>query len=289
MTYRVDSGKIIQMKKFPSTALGEKLQPVFAGWRKGAITLSSLVVKNVKNQYRRSVLGILWTVLNPLLNMLVMAFVFSSIFGRAGIEMDYPVYVLSGNIVFTLFSAASSNAMTCVVNNYDLLYKTKVPFSVFPLSQIFSACVNFLFSLIALVAVMLIRIPNGVTFHWSMLMILVPWLPAMLLFTAGVSYFLCTLYVRFRDIKHIYSVILRLWMYLTPIFYSLSSLKLSETANEIMQLNPLLHYLNYFRNIISGVIPDWREHLIVYGVGAGVFAIGWLIFRLSRNKFILHI
>ena len=258
-------------------------------WRKGFITLSSLVVKNVKNQYRRSVLGILWTVLNPLLNMLVMAFVFSNIFGRKGIEMDYPVYVLSGNIVFTLFSAASTNAMTSIVNNYDLLYKTKVPFSVFPLSQIFSASVNFLFSLIALVAVMLIRIPNGVTFHWSMLMILVPWLPAILLFTTGVSYLLCTVFVRFRDIKHFYSVLVRLWMYLTPIFYSLSSLNLSDTASRLMQFNPMLHYLDYFRSVTLGTIPGVREHAIIYGVGLAVFAVGWLAFRLSRNKFILHV
>lgn len=269
--------------------LNENVRSLATRFRKGFITLSSLVVKSVKNQYRRSVLGIIWTVLNPLLTMLVMAFVFSSIFGRTGIDMDYPVYVLSGNIVFTLVSAGTTNAMTSIVNNYDLLYKTRVPFSVFPLAQIFTACVNFLFALIALVAVMLIRIPNGVTFHWSMLMILVPWLPAILLFTTGIGFFLATVFVRFRDIKHIYGVFTRLWMYLTPIFYSLTSLKLGDTAMHIMQFNPLLHYLNYFRDVVMGNIPDWKAHAIIFGVGIASFLIGWAIFRLSRNKFILHI
>lgn len=269
--------------------LNENVRSLATRFRKGFITLSSLVVKSVKNQYRRSVLGIIWTVLNPLLTMLVMAFVFSSIFGRTGIDMDYPVYVLSGNIVFTLVSAGTTNAMTSIVNNYDLLYKTRVPFSVFPLAQIFTACVNFLFALIALVAVMLIRIPNGVTFHWSMLMILLPWLPAILLFSTGIGFFLATVFVRFRDIKHIYSVFTRLWMYLTPIFYSLTSLKLGDTAMHIMQFNPLLHYLNYFRDVVMGNIPDWKAHAIVYGVGIGSFLVGWVVFRLARNKFILHI
>lgn len=265
------------------------IRSVFSRFRRGTITLVSLVVKSVKNQYRRSALGILWTVLNPLLNMLVMAFVFSSIFGRSGIDMDYPVYVLSGNIVFSLMSAATTNSMTSIVSNYDLLYKTRVPYSVFPLAQVFTAVVNFLFSLIALVAVMLIRIPNGVTFHWSMLMVFVPWLPAMLLFSMGIAFFLCTVYVRFRDIKHIYSVVIRLWMYLTPVFYSLSSLKLGDTAMQIMELNPMLHYLNYFRDVICGVIPDWKANAICYGVGLTSFFVGWILFRLSRNRFILHI
>ena len=257
--------------------------------RRGSITLSSLVKKSVKNQYRRSVLGILWTVLNPLLNMLVMTFVFSSIFGRDGIDMDYPVYVLSGNIVFSLVSAATTNAMTSIVGNYDLLYKTRVPYSVFPLSQVFTQVVNFMFSLVALVIVMLIRIPSGVTFHWSMFMILLPWLPAILLFTIGMSYLLCTIYVRFRDIKHIWSVVVRLWMYLTPVFYSLSALDLGDTAMQIMRLNPMLHYLNYFRDVIIGSVPGWEAHAICYGVGIGFFTIGWLLFRLSRNRFILNI
>lgn len=272
-----------------STTRKIKIKANALQFRKSAVILESLVRKNVKNQYRRSVLGIVWTVLNPLLNMLVMAFVFSSIFGRDNITMDYPVYVLSGNIVFSLMRTATSASLTCMVDNYDLLTKTRIPYAVFPISQTLSSTVNFSFSMVALIIVMLVRIPKGVTFHWSMLMTIVPWLPSLMLFTLGISFILCSIYVRFRDIKHIYSVVLTLWMYMTPIFYSLSTLELGDTASFILKLNPMLHYLEYFRNVIIGVIPSWQEHLICYGVGLGMLLIGYLIFRVSRKKFILYI
>lgn len=257
--------------------------------RKTVVVLDSLVRKNIKNQYRRSALGIVWTVLNPLLNMIVMAFVFSSIFGSNSIDMDYPVYVLSGNIVFSLMSTATSNSLHSIVDNYDLLTKTRMPYSVFPISQNLSAMVNFGFSLIALILVMLIRIPQGVSFHWTMFMTIMPWLPSLMLFSIGISLVLSAIYVRFRDIKHIYSVVLTLWTYLTPIFYSLSTLNLSPTILSILNLNPMLHYLTYFRNIVMGIVPSLSAHLICYGAALAMLAIGCLVFNRAKKKFILFI
>jgi len=256
--------------------------------KKTVVVLCSMVKKNVKNQYRRSVLGVFWTILSPLLNMLVIAFVFSKIFGRNGIDLDYPVYVLSGNIVFGLMRLATSNSLTCIVDNYDLLTKTRINSAVFPLSQNLSSVVNFGFSLIALIAVMLIRIPQGVTFHWTMLMIAVPWLPAIFMFSLGISFLLSVIYVRFRDIKHIYNIFLTLWLYMTPVFYSASALK-SDLVHKVIKFNPMYHYLNYFRELLVGSVPSLQEHLILYGVGLGFLAVGWLIFRLNRKKFILYI
>lgn len=258
--------------------------------KKSYVVLSSMVARNVRNQYRRSVLGILWTVLNPLLNMLVMAFVFSNIFGRDNIEMDYAVYVLSGTIAFTIMRAATNNAMHSLVNSYDLMTKTRTPYYIFPLSHVFSALVNFGFSLIALIIVMLIRLPTGkVVFSWTMFMVLIPWLPCIFMFTTGLSLILSVIYVRFRDIGHIYSVLLTLWNYLTPVFYSLKSLNLDATAMKIMKLNPMLHYVNYFRDVINGVVPDWKTHLVCFGAGAIMLLIGLLIFRLARRSIILYI
>ncbi len=257
--------------------------------RKIAIVLDSMVKKNIKNQYQRSVLGIVWTVLNPLLTMLVMAFVFSKLFGREGIDMDYPVYVLSGNIVFNLMRGGTMNALPSIVNNYDLLSKTRLPYAVFPISQTLAAVVNFAFSFIALIIVMLIRIPNGVTFHWSMFMVVVPWLPSIMMFTAGLALILCAVYVRFRDIKHLYTVVLTLWTYVTPIFYSLEVLDLSPAALQIMHLNPMFYYLDYFRDIINGVIPSWQAHAICYGAGAAALLVGYIVFKLSRKKFVMYI
>lgn len=254
--------------------------------KKTMVILWSMVKKNIKNQYRRSVLGIFWTLLSPLLNMLVLAFVFSNIFGRGNIGMDYPVYVLSGNLVFNLMRMATSNSLTCIVDHYDLLTKTRIPYSVFPLSQNLSSVVNFGFSLVALIIVMLVRMTAGVRFYWTMLMGIIPWLPSVLLFSIGISFILSTIYVRFRDIKHIYSIFLTLWMYMTPIFYSYTILP--ERVQNVIILNPMYHYLMYFRNTLVGIVPNLKAHLICYGVGIAFFLLGALIFRLSKKKFILY-
>lgn len=257
-------------------------------FKKSMVVLGSLVGKNIKNQYRRSVLGILWTVLNPLLNMLVMAFVFGNFF-KNDISMDYPVYVLSGNIVFSLMRSATTSSLTCMVNNYDLLTKTRIPYAVFPISNVLSSTVNFGFSLIALVIVMLVRMSVGVTFHWTMILIIFAWLPAILFFSAGISFVLSVVYVRFRDIKHLYGVFLTLWMYSTPVFYSLDKMNLGKGYLTAMSFNPMLHYLQSFRDLVNGTIPSGKEFLICYGVGLGCLGLGYLIFRLSRKRLLLYI
>lgn len=256
-------------------------------FKKGMVVLFAMVKKNIKNQYRRSVLGILWTVLNPLLTMIVLAFVFSSVFGRKGVDMDYSVYVLSGNIVFSLMRSATTMALPSMVNNYDLFTKTKVLFSAFPTASVCTAVVNFAFSIIALVAVMLFRLKNGIAFHATLLMIAFPWLPAIFLFCLGLALILCSVYVRFRDIQHLYSVFLTLWMYMTPIFYSLQTIN-NDKAQKILVFNPMLHYLSYFRELIMGTVPSWQEHVYIYGFGLCAFIIGLMVFRSQKKKFVLY-
>lgn len=257
--------------------------------KKSVVVLSSMVKRNIKNQYRRSVLGILWTVLNPLLNMLVMWFVFDKIFGRTSTGLFYPVYILSGTITFGFVRTASTMSLPCMVNNYDLLTKTRVPYLVFPLSLNVSALVNLGFSVIALIILMLACIPQGVEFHWTMLMMAVPWLPALFLFALGMSLILCSIYVRFRDIKHLYEVFCTLWMYATPVFYTLESLQLGSKMGLVMKLNPMYYYITYLRELLMGIVPSWQTHLICYGVGILFFTIGIIVFRMSKKKFILYI
>ena len=256
-------------------------------FKKSVVIMWAMVKKNIKNQYRRSVLDILWTVLNPLLTMLVMAFVFANIFGRGNINMDYPVYILSGTIVFGLMRTATVTALPCMVNNHDLLTKTRVPYFVFPASNVVSSLVNFGFSLIALIAVMLIRLPHGVEFHWTLVMILA-WLPAIFLFSLGLSLVLCSVYVRFRDIKHLYNVFLTLWYYITPVFYSITQLE-DPTVQKVLVINPMLHYLEYFRSLILGVVPSWQTHVLIYAIGIVTMLLGWLVFKTQRKSFIIYI
>ncbi|MDD4120535.1 MAG: ABC transporter permease [Clostridia bacterium] len=256
--------------------------------KKSVFVLNSLVSKNIRAQYRNSTLGVVWTVLNPLLNMLVMALVFGQFFGRTMPNIDYPVYVLAGNTVFGLLRMTTTSGLTCMVENYDMLTKTRIPYYVFPVSHLLSAVVNFGFSFIALLIVMLIRIPNGVKFYWTMLMTIVPFLPALMLFSLGIALILATMYVRFRDIKHFYGVILTLWTYLTPLFYN--DAILSPKVRYLMNFNPMYHFVKYFRDIVqSGIVPSLESHLIIYGCGIAALTIGLLAFGSQKKKFIMYI
>lgn len=258
-----------------------------SNFRKHTYLLKVLISRDIRNQYAGSFLGALWTVLNPLLNMIVMAIVFINIFGSSAINLDYPVYVLAGNIIFNLFRAGSEGALTSVVDQRDLLSKTKVPLHIIPMSRVGASIVSFAFSYVALIIVMLIRIPAGVEFHLSMFMVLVL-LPSLILFTLGFAFLLSSFFVSFRDIKHFYSVILTLWMYLTPLFYSLDALNLPQELYSIMQINPMFHFVNYFRGTLMGIVNDWKTLGICYIWGVALFVVGYLVFEIRKNKLLLE-
>ncbi len=245
--------------------------------------LRLLVRRNIKNQYYRSFIGILWTVLNPLLNMIVMAFVFINLFGSEGIALDYPIYVLSGNIIFGIMRASTTGSLPCLVEQQDMLQKTNVSIGLFPTANVFSALVTFGFSFIALLIVMLFRFFAGAyAFTWEIILTVVL-LPAILLFSLGLSYFLSALYVFFRDLKHIYSVVLTLWTYLTPLFYTIDALK-NDYIGKFMRLNPMYHYVNYFRDLLIGTVPTLETHIICYGFGIAMFVIGYVFLSAVRNQ-----
>ena len=246
-----------------------------------AYLLTLLVRRNIKNQYYRSFIGVLWTVLNPLLNMLVMAFVFSRLFG-GDTELDYPLYILSGNIIFNIMRTSTSGSLPCLVHQRDMLQKTRVSIALFPTSNVLSSLVTFGFSFIALLVVALVRFFTGAyAFHWTILLVVVL-IPAVTLFSLGISYFLSALYVFFRDLKHIYSVILTLWTYMTPLFYTIETLK-NDLVEKVLVFNPMYHYVTYFRDILSGTIPGAMEHLILYAFALVSFAIGYLFMNAVRN------
>ena len=260
-------------------------------FKKDWIALSSLSMRSIRTQYRNSFLGVLWTLLNPLLNMFVLSFVFSKIFGRQNPLLDYPVYILSGNIVFNLMRTATSTGMTSIVGQRDLINKTKLNLFIFPASKVMSALVNYGFSMLALILVMLVRVLMGakVAFHWTLLLSIAPFLPALLAFSLGLALILSVIYVYFRDISHFYTVFLTLWMYATPLFYTLENLNLSDKELFIMRLNPMYHFVTYYRDLIMGVIPSAGANLMIYAWGLGMLAVGFLVFRAKRNKLILHL
>ena len=248
-----------------------------------AYLLRLLVRRNIKNQYYRSFIGVLWTVLNPLLNMLVMTLVFSNLFGNdETLTLDYPIYILSGNIIFNIMRTSTSGSLPCLVRQRDMLQKTRVSIALFPTANVLSSLVTFLFSFVALLIVALVRYLTGdYVFAWQIVLVVVL-VPAVALFSLGISYFLSALYVFFRDIEHLYTVILTLWTYLTPLFYTVNRLG-SDLIKKIMFLNPMYHYVEYFRTLLDGRIPSGLEHLICYGFAIASFAVGYLFMRAVRN------
>ena len=174
--------------------------------------LYNLVSRDIKVRYRKSFLGMLWTVLNPLLMMIVMTIVFSTLF-KSTID-NFPVYFLAGNLIFTLNSEITNNCTYAIIGNASLLKKVYIPKYLFPLSKAGSALVNLMFSLIAMFLVMIIlRVP----FLPTLLLLPIP-IAYAFIFSLGLGLLLSAVTVYFRDIAYFYSVLLLAWNYFTPVF-----------------------------------------------------------------------
>jgi ABC-2 type transport system permease protein len=244
--------------------------------------LKELVVRDLKVKYRRSFLGYLWSLLNPLLMMTVMTLVFSYMF-RFDIE-NYPLYLICGQTLWNFFNEGTTMAMNSVLDNGSLIKKIYIPKFIFPLSRVFSSFVTMSFSLAAIILVMLFtRTP----FHWQILLFPIP-LIFLLLFCIGMGMILSALAVYFRDVMHLYGVVTMAWMYGTPIFYPLKSVP--ETVVKFIKLNPMYHYINFFRQLVLyGNIPGPHTWIACIGSCMAALGVGLLIFRRLQKNFILYL
>ena len=242
-----------------------------------------LVQRDIKLKYRRSFLGYFWSVLNPLLSMFVMVIVFSHMFSR-GIE-NFPVYLICGNIMFSFMRESSTQSMKSIITNAPLLKKIYVPKYIFTLSKVTSCFVNFLFSLGALLIVMLV---TKTRFTPYFLLIVIP-IVELYAFCLGLGLFLAAGNVFFRDISNIWSVVTLAWMYMTPIFYSIDNM--SPTLRYwIPKLNPMYIYITQFRDFVvkghmTWTVLIWRGAL----VAVVMLTLGLFVFGKTKDKFILHI
>lgn len=238
--------------------------------------LGQLVRRDITTRYKRSVLGVAWTMLNPLGTMLILTFVFSNFF-RSEVQ-HFPVYILSGLLVWNFFSQATNAAISGLVWGGSLLKRIYIPSTVFGVSAIGTALVNMIMSLVPLVIVMLI---DGAPFHLSML-----FLPVSILlltgFTLGFGLFISSLAVFFPDVGEMYQVLLTAWMYLTPIIYPESLI--SARYLLIFKLNPMYWMVKMFRlPIFEGRLPTLLEVLPAIAWSLGMLIVGWLFFT-SRSE-----
>lgn len=244
--------------------------------------LFELVLRDVKIKYRRSILGVLWTILNPLLMMIILWFVFSNFF-RFEIE-NYAIYILSGQIIFNYYQTATTEAMMSIIGNAGLIRKVYIPKSVFVLAKILSNMINLGASFLALIFVMLL---TGTKVYWNIWLSILPML-FLMIFAVGMGLLLAALAVKFRDILHLYSVFCTGLFYLTPVIYPLNILP--EHVRRVVEWNPLTQILEMFRSlVIDGSLPQARQMLLTAGGCMLVFLAGMLVFRKREDSFILDL
>lgn len=249
--------------------------------------IDQLVMRDIKTKYRRSVLGLLWTVLNPLLMMVVLSIVFSYFFSRYGNIENFPVYLLCGQVIFNFFNESTSIAMGSIIHSGELIKKVYVPKYLFPISKVMSSGVNLLASMIALVIVMVVTRARVTP---TVMLAVFP-LTYVLLFSVGVSLFLSAAAVSFRDLLHLYGVLTTAWMYLTPMIYPMEIL---ENAPRwvvfIVNINPLTAFIKIFRCVVlEGVTAPAILHVQSLLWCLVALVIGALVFRRAQDTFILKI
>jgi len=254
----------------------------FKGFVKYLPLLRELVVRDIKTRYRRSVLGLLWTLLNPLLMMMILTIVFSSLF-KSNIQ-HFPVYLLAGQTVFNFFSESTVNAMNSIISSGSLIRKVYIPKYLFVLSKVLSTLVNLVASFIALLIVMVV---TGVQFHGAIIWSVFPIIYIFIL-AIGFGLILSSLAVFFRDTVHFYGILLTAWMYLTPMFYPFEILP--DNVKPFVEANPMYGIITCLRSLIlEGRAAPLQTHAYCLAVSVAFLFIGLLVFYKKQDRFILHI
>ena len=254
--------------------------------KKNLFILRTLVSKDFKLRYRRSVLGVAWSVLNPLLMMVVLAAVFSFFlrFTEADLE-PFALYLILGTTLFQLMNDSTRAALTSITQAAPLIKKIRIEKLVFPIEKVLFELVNFAISCIAVVMVMAYyQVVPSIHALWGLPFVLI----CVAMFSAGLGLLISALSVFFRDVMHLWSVLITAWTYATPLFYPYEML--DGWMQAVMQFNPMYHYITFFRNIMMwNTNPGGMECLICLGMAAITFIVGFIVFRKSESKFILYI
>lgn len=255
---------------------------VFKTFGKYRNLLAELVKKDIKLKYRNSYLGVIWTMLEPLLTMVVLTLVFSKLLGKG--TKDFPVYILTGRLLYSFFSNGTKSALKSVRANAGMIKKVYVPKYMYPFASVLSGYVIFLISLLVLAIVAAARgVYPTVQLFWAIVPLL-----QVLLMTAGVGLILATMAVFFRDVEYLWGVALMLIMYASAIFYQVGDVVSTRNA-WIFKLNPLYAVIVNFRNAVFGQSMDFQAlgYATVFGVVS--LLIGIFVFYKKQDKFILYL
>lgn len=250
--------------------------------QKYSFLIRQLVARDFKTKYKRSVLGMFWSFLNPLLMMCVQYFVFSTIF-KNNIP-NYAVYLLIGVVTFNFFNESCGMTLRSIVDNASLITKVYVPKYIYPLTRVMSSVVNFGISLLPLV---LVSVVTGVHFQKSAVLAIF-FFGCVIVFCLGLGLFLSAAMVFFRDIQFLWGVLSMVWMYATPIFYPETILP--ENFRIILKLNPLYHFLKNARIcILDGISPEPIVYIQCMLLALTALAVGAAVFQKSQDRFVLYL
>lgn len=244
--------------------------------------IRQLVARDFKTKYKRSVLGMFWSFLNPLLTMCVQYFVFSTLF-RSDIP-NYPAYLLIGIVTFNFFSEACGMALSSIVGNAGLITKVYMPKYIYPLTRVMSSVINLGISMIPLLIVSFL---TGIQFHRSVILSFY-FLICVIIFSLGLGLLLSSAMVFFRDTQFLWGVLSMIWMYATPIFYPESILP--GNFKIILRINPMYHFLKNIRVcILDGISPEPITYIQCLLTALAALLIGALIFCKSQDRFVLYL
>lgn len=257
--------------------------------------LRELTRKNISLKYRNSWLGIFWSFLQPLLNMIVLSVVFGGIFGRhSKYIVCYPVFLFTGRLLFDFFSSATKQSMTSFRRNSAIIKKVYVPKYMYPLSSILSTFVTFAISILCYVCVWIFFKLTGISgganleLSWTALLCFIPMI-LILIFSTGVGLILSILSVYFRDIEYIWDVATRLLFYMIPILYPLKSITTPWIVT-IIKINPLYSMVELFRQcVLYGTMMSWKLLLYAFVTAVGTLLVGILIFNWKSDDLIFHL
>lgn len=253
------------------------------GWRHSWFLITELVKRDFKSRYNRSVLGMLWCLLQPTLTTALLYFVFAFFF-KHSIE-NFPVYLITGTVFYQFFTETTTTAMQSIQANSALIAKVRIPLWTYPVTRAVSSLVNFALALVPLMAVVLITRtplrPAALLLAYSTL--------TMLAFALGVGFFLSSMAVLFHDVVFLWRFACRLALYATPIFYP-DTMLLQSGGQTMLYLNPLYHYIHFSRTLlIQGAVPDWKEFAACALFAALSLAVGVWVFHAQKNKFVQYL
>ena len=255
---------------------------MFQKLKNNQFLFEELVKRDFKKKYKRTILGMGWSILSPLLQLLVMRIVFTQFFGR---NMEhYTTYLFCGNLIFSYFSESTGQGMTSLMGNAAIFTKVNVPKYLFLFSKNVQALINFG---LVLVVFFIFCFIDDITFTWKFILLLIP-IISLLLFNIGVGLILSALFVFFRDVQYLWSIFTQLLMYLSAIFYSIDSY--SPMMRNLFLLNPIYLHIRYFRKIVmDSTIPSVWFHLLLLADVAIVLGIGCWMYKKYNTKFLYYV